>query len=142
MVVALSFHRLNDGWNADPNVPEPNVRTSSSEVQLAFFLKSSVYQARRDEIGRVTFEGCSTWRLGSTNDEGWFMGQCRYSRLAPAWGEFYELSGQDELRLAPNDWQVPAEPGAGDRHFLFYFRDETFECLAANWRFQRDTTGQ
>ena len=68
------------------------------------------------------------------------MGQCRYSRLAPAWGEFYELSGQDELRLAPNDWQVPAEPGVGDCHFLFYFRDETFECLAADWRFQRDMT--
>ena len=27
---------------------------------------------------------------------------------------------------------------ADARHFLFYMKDETFECLADNWEFDRD----
>jgi hypothetical protein len=69
--------------------------------------------------------------LGATNDEGWYRGQCRFSRLAPSWGEFYEVAGDLLLSKCPNDWRyVSQEPGRALRHFLFYLRDETFECDA------------
>jgi hypothetical protein len=29
--------------------------------------------------------------LGRTNDEGWYLGQCRFSKVAPTWGEFYHV---------------------------------------------------
>ena len=77
------------------------------------------------------------WRLGATNDEGWYAGQCRYGKAAPAWGEFYELLGKDDQRLTPNDWHELAPMPPETRHFLFYLRDNTFECLAADWRFKR-----
>lgn len=133
----LLFRRLNDGWNAEPNAPAPKVEVSASQVRLKFFLNPFAHHAKEEEVGCLTFSDCSMWRLGSTNDEGWYAGQCRYSKVAPAWGEFYELIGHDSERTSPEDWQVPKPKGSGDRHFLFYLRDETFECMASEWRFDR-----
>ncbi len=87
------------------------------------------------DLGILRFSGCRRWRLGETNDTGWSRGQCRYSKLAPDWGEFYELVGHDPLRDLPDDWHEMAALDGTERHFLFYLRDETFECLAVDWSF-------
>ncbi len=131
------FKQLNEGWNAEPNAPEPMINVAGSAVSLAFYLNHQAYPAEVEEVGRIIFSQCAAWRLGPTNDEGWYLGQCRYSGLAPAWGEFYELIGPDESKRDPADWRLPTKPGSGDRHFLFYFRDETFECFAADWSLER-----
>ena len=88
------FIRLNEGWNAEPNAPEGEVAVSGPVVRLKFLLNPCAYEAEEGEMGCAIFEQCSMWRLGSTNDEGWYAGQCRYSKVAPAWGEFYELLGE------------------------------------------------
>jgi hypothetical protein len=136
----LTFERLNVGWNAEPNAPDEDVTVSGTKVRLTFFLNPWAYEAEEDEKGCLTFEQCSMWRLGATNDEGWHAGQCRYSKSAPAWGEFYELLGTDDQRLKPIDWHELAPMTPEKRHFLFYLRDNTFECLAADWRFKRRTS--
>jgi hypothetical protein len=130
-----NFKLLNEDWNAEPNAPNEKVAVSGSTVRLTFFLNPWAYDA--DEKGCLAFEQCSMWRLGSTNDEGWYAGQCRYSKTAPGWGEFYELLGEDDQRFKPADWHelMPLTPEA--RHFLFYLRDSTFECFATEWRFER-----
>lgn len=110
-----------------------------STVQVRFFLNHFAFDAAEGEAARLTFTNCSLWRLGHTNDEGWYSGQCRYSETAPKWGEFCELTGFDEHRFDPADWQRPQSNGTGVRHFLFYFRDETFECFADAWTLQRDS---
>jgi hypothetical protein len=133
----LTFLHLNPTWNADPNVPEPEVLVSGADVELRFRLNHFVYEATPEEVGILIFRGCSKWRLSETNDEGWYLGQCRYSRLAPNWGEFYELLGHDPLAHAPADWETTAHNDTEERHFLFYLRDETFECFAKNWEFSR-----
>ncbi len=61
------------------------------------------------------------------------MGQCRFSREAPAWGEFYEVLGDRKLEQCPSDWQRVGESREPGRHFLFYLRDGTFECEADDW---------
>ncbi|KQX32561.1 MULTISPECIES: hypothetical protein [Ensifer] len=136
---SLSFIQLNENWNADPNVPAVEVRAAGSLIQLCFRLALWGHPAREDEIGYLTFGGCQAWRLGATNDEGWFRGQCRYSRLAPKWGEFYELVGDDPLRDQVSSWRPAPMPETANRHFLFYLRDDTFECLARDWLFARGT---
>jgi hypothetical protein len=133
-----TFKRLNEGWNAEPNAPEAEVAVIGSTVQLTFLLNPWAYEAEEDEKGCLTFDQCSTWRLGSTNDEGWYAGDCRYSNTAPAWGEFYELLGEDDQRLKPADWHELTPCTPEQRHFLFYLRDNTFECFAAGWTFQRN----
>jgi hypothetical protein len=107
-----SFRQLNAGWNADPNVPEPSVALTGQDVLLRFGLNVFQYKAFAEgDIGVIRFIGCRCYRLGRTNDEGWYRGQCRYSKAAPAWGEFYELSGPDDLADQPNDWvNVASQP--------------------------------
>jgi hypothetical protein len=131
------FVQLNNGWNAEPNAPYPRITVNGSQVTVEFLLNPFLYEAEEDERGLLAFSGCSKWRLGSTNDEGWYRGQCRYSGIAPKWGEFYEITGADALAHSPVDWNATKSASQGSRHFLFYFRDETFECFANDWALAR-----
>ena len=82
--------------------------------------------------GELRFYGVSLWRIGSTNDEGWYLGQCRFSGVAPSWGEFYKVDGELKLNEAAGEWRVLSQ-GVGGQHFLFYLRDSTFECSAESY---------
>lgn len=126
------FIKLNEGWNAEPNAPAPVVSRSGDDVVLEFDLNAFRYKNFAEgDRGRLVFRGCWRYRLGSTNDEGWYLGQCRFSKIAPAWGDFYKVDGDLKLESAPNDWVVIGpEPRSPAKHFLFYLRDETFECDA------------
>jgi hypothetical protein len=132
-----TFHQLNDGWNAEPNAPNPFIEIEGRDVLITFLMNSMVFpQFAPEDLGRLRFVSCSRYRLGPTNDEGWYRGQCRFSECAPKWGEFYELTGDLRLAECPKDWvEVGASHGVS-RHFLFYLRDETFECDASDWRFE------
>lgn len=133
-----SFRKLNDGWNADPNAPAEVVSVVGDTVALEFRFNSDAYAGfAKGERGRLMFTGCTKHRLGETNDEGWYPGQCRFSKLAPSWGEFYEVAG-DLLDEQISDW-TPVPPGSPGprRRFLFYLRDDTFEVDAQDWRFER-----
>ena len=132
-----SFQQLNTDWNAEPNVPKPGVEVVGRDLRLHFYLNPFQYpKFKRNDVGIVRFRMCARYRLGETNDEGWYRGQCRYSKAAPAWGDFYEIIGPDSVADQPNDW-IHVSNEASVRHFIFYFRDETFECFAADWQIER-----
>lgn len=123
------FTQINEGWNADPNAPHPSVTVHGQEIVLDFFLDFDRFpDFLEGEVGFLRFVNVRCYRLGGTNDEGWYFGQCRYSKRAPSWGEFYEVCGDGRLAESPSDWV--ALSGEGKRHFLFYFKDGTFECFA------------
>jgi hypothetical protein len=128
------FHQLNIGWNADPNVPEPKATRAGHDVLLEFCVNAFQFQNFQPwERGVLRFLDCQRYTVTDINDHGWYLGQCRYSNIAPDWGEFYEITGEDPLRDQAPGWvDVGGRPNDG-RHFLFYFRDETFECFARNW---------
>lgn len=89
---------------------------------------------KEGDWGEITFSCCSRYRLGPTNDEGWCRGQCRFSKIAPAWGQFYEVTGDLLLEKGVLNWHFLSSDSQPDsKHFLFYFRDETFECDARDW---------
>lgn len=129
-----TFTKLNADWNAEPNAPEPQVVVEGGTLRLTFFLNPFQFDVAEGSVGELVFSECWRYRLGPTNDEGWYAGKCRFSGLSPAWGEFYEVHGDlresDQLR-----WTQLAPPSIGSRHFLFYLRDETFECDAQAWAF-------
>jgi hypothetical protein len=165
-----TFKKLNHGWNAESNAPAPTVMLNGPDIVLRFFVSPRTFkQFEGEEVGLLRFHDCLRYRLGPENDEGWYRGHCRYSRSAPAWGEFYEISGIDlQLINRPSGWVtvkgLPLSslvvgslgvcfPGVFSRlklgrqrdgtlspvrHFLFYFRDETFECMASGWSFELD----
>jgi hypothetical protein len=129
-----SFIKLNVDWNAEPNAPMPQVTVWDGDIVLSFFMNSFRYhQFSEGDIGQIRFRNCWRYRLGRVNDEGWYRGQCRFSRLAPAWGEFYEVGGDLLLDQCPPDWKEVLGKDDAQKHFLFYFRDEEFECDAESW---------
>ena len=130
--MTTNFKRLNDGWNAEPNAPNPIVEIDGSELRLLFFANAFQFpQYDQDDVLQLRFCDCWRYRLGPTNDEGWYKGQCRFGMAIP-WGEFYELIG-DVLADRVSDWTLLGSPSADSRHFLFYLRDDTFECDAGSW---------
>lgn len=134
------FTKLNEGWNAEPNAPYPEIRVEGQLLSLAFYLNPWMFEGvNPGDTGELTFTGCWRYRLGPTNDEGWYRRQCRFSLLAPDWGAFYQIDGDLRLDRLPADAWTSLSPGPiSDRshHFLFYFRDETFECDAAAWSYR------
>ena len=131
-----TFRQLNEGWNAEPNAPEPKVAVDGRDVVVSFLMNPFHFpQFSADDVGKLRFVSCQRYRLGSTNDEGWLRGQCRFSKIAPRWGEFYEVAGDLRLAECPDDWIDLSNSNEPTRHFLFYFRDGTFECDASGWRF-------
>lgn len=132
----VKFVKLNEGWNAEPNVPDPTIALDGQDLLLQFYLNAFMYSSfEEDEVGILRFKQCSRYRLGFTNDEGWHMGQCRFSSLAPQWGEFYSIEGDETLLGAPDDWVIRDGSLFGQAHFLFYLHDVTFECSASDWEF-------
>lgn len=135
--MTTTFVQLNEGWNADPNAPEPSVIVAGPHASLTFYLNAFQF-SDFSEGARATlrFKNVQRYRIGPTNDEGWYMGKCRFSRLAPAWGKFYAVSGASELPTAPSDWiaNTDAPDAWPAKHYLFYFKDETFECMADDWK--------
>jgi hypothetical protein len=128
------FLQLDEGWNADPVAPGLQIARDGDDLLLSFDLNAFQFPPFT-EGGRasIRFRGCWRHRLGPTNDEGWYRGQCRFSRLAPQWGGFYEVGGDLKLDQAPAGWVVASDEVEGSRHFLFYMKDETFECDAASF---------
>lgn len=135
-----SFEKLNDGWNAEPGAPCPEVSFEGQTLILTFYLNPWIFSdTKLGDVGELRFESCWRYRLGGTNDEGWWLRQCRFSLLAPGWGEFYEVRGDLRLDRLPADaWTLTGSPPAEatSRHFLFYFKDDTFECDAEGWSFR------
>jgi hypothetical protein len=132
----VHFEQLNEDWNADPNVPDPRLMVSGRYVILTFRLgRYTARQFSSSEVGRLSFGSSCKYRYGTENDEGWYRGQCRYSKIAPAWGEFHEVRGSDELRDRPTDWMILGPERSAARHFIFYLRDGMFECMANTWDF-------
>jgi len=132
--MATTFLRRNDGWNADPVGPELQIERDGDDLLVSFDVNAYQFEPFREgDRASIRFRRCWRHRVGPTNDEGWYRGQCRFSRLAPQWGEFYEVGGDLKLGQAPAGWVVAGDEVAGSRHFLFYLKDETFECDAVSF---------
>lgn len=130
-----TFTRLNEDWNAHPN--DVGLKIEQRGQTLLAHMKPNPYVYRQyEKIPEITvrFEGCERYRVTPVNDHGWYGGQCRFSGLAPSWGEFYEISGNTRDDMDPTLW-VKME-GAGSRHFHFYLRDEALEVKALDWSMQ------
>lgn len=127
-----TFTRLNEGWNAEPNAPSLRLEHSGTTLFASMRPNPWVYP-QYERVAKITvgFENCSKYRVTPINDEGWYRGQCRFSGLAPGWGEFYEISGNTRDDMVSTSWI--RMDGAGARHFHFYLRDVALEVKAQDW---------
>jgi len=135
----MEFTQLNIDWNADPNAPCPLIKISDSDLLLSFHMNVMRFNNySSDDFGILEFHNCIQFRMGEPNEEGWFCHEGdRYKQHGIEWGEFY--------CIGDSDWQANFGEPVYKRespltfnelcHYLFYFRDETFECVAENYDF-------
>lgn len=130
----IIFEQLNRGWTAEPNAPELELITKENDVIIEFFLDSFVFNDFSEgDRARITFHKCLQYRIGPPNDEGFFIyGQSRYKKYGVKWGEFYLVHNSDWKDSFP-DSIVVGENSENLKHYLFYFKDETFECIANSY---------
>jgi hypothetical protein len=68
------------------------------------------------------------------NDEGYILGQYRYKDIDLPWGEFYQLfsSWETDFPLRCSTL-VKTTDKTSLNHYIFFFKDNTFECVAKNF---------
>lgn len=138
---APRFRQLNEGWNADSNSPEVEVRPRVDGSIDVSFVRSAVATDPHDPECRyhLVFRDCRRWRETPLNDHGWYYGQCRFGQASGKWGEFFEVTGNFRDRVqsdfGPGGRNTPwvSHSGKGKRNFHFHFRDSTVEASASRW---------
>jgi hypothetical protein len=138
----MKYKQLNIGWGAEPNAPEPQIDIdfTQGKLSLRFYLNPFMYnEVEEDTKAELLFSDCYMFRLGPTNDEGFYRGQCRFSNSGIKWGEFYQLEETDWKEKFPKDEVIIKGHLMNEddlKHFLFYFRDNTFECVAKQYEYK------
>lgn len=133
--MSIEFEKLNKGWNPEPNAPEEEIVVSGSDVIVSFLINPFQSGTYKDgDRAVLTFHGCLQYRYGSPNDEGFFVfNQSRFKEYGVEWGEFYKVCGSNWETDFPDPVSVSEQPHEGLNHYLLYFRDGTFECLASDY---------
>ncbi len=135
----MKYKKLNIDWNAEPNAPEVKLQENGADLKLEFFLNPFVFDdVDEDDKGELVFKDCHKYSFNSCNDEGYFRGQYRYNNNELPWGEFYEIE---------HDWTKDFHPDPkilnqgieqkGLKHFIFFLRDNTLECIARKFEFNK-----
>jgi hypothetical protein len=133
----MNYKKLNIGWNADPNAPNVELAVVGKNLKIKFNLNPFIFERISEGAkGELIFNLCFKYSFNSCNDEGYFNGQYRYKEDQLPWGEFYEIQ---------NDWKNDFHPDFkvlnNDlvtkelKYFIFFFKDNTLECVAADFEF-------
>ena len=103
---------------------------------MTIFLNYYVFDNFKEgDKAKIIFQNCSKYSLNTCNDEGYYYGQYRTNPNELPWGEFYEI--KDGLnREFPEPITELSNDNNDKRHFIFFFKDETFECLADNYKIE------
>jgi len=134
MAKVIDFIQLSNNWNAHPVSPEVNLQIVGENLIMEIYLNHYMFDSFVEgDKACITFENSYKYSLNSCNDEGYYYGQYRINWKQLEWGEFYEIiSGLD--RKLPKPIVQLSDDSDNKRHFLFFFKDETFECLADNYK--------
>ena len=90
-----------------------------------------------DDIGVLTFHNCIQYRQGILNDEEFFVyGSDKYKHHGIIWGEFYCIVGFDWKTSFDDPIYIENNSNVDEfNHYLFYFRENDFECIATSYDF-------
>lgn len=130
----MNYIKLNNNWGAEPNVPEVQLKIEGNTIFLEFFLNYE--HTEEDDKGVLKFRNCHKYSFNSMNDEGYYLGQYRYKYTELPWGEFYKIETNWESDFPESSIELKELLNKDSlSHFIFFFRDNTFECVAENYEF-------
>jgi len=134
----MKYLKLNKNWNAEPNAPKPVVSQTDDGIELTFSLNPLLYEhIDEGDKGTLEFNEVYAYHIGATGEEGYKRGAFRFKNAQLPWGELYELPGSNWKNDFPKDRQIIKEESKKSklRHFIFFFKEQTFECLAVDYKF-------
>lgn len=130
----IDYIQITKDWNADPVSPEIELKEDGIDLIMNIYL--NLFQFDHYQEGdkvKIRFKNCAEYSLNTCNEEGFYYGQYRIKPTELEWGEFYEIkSGLD--RKLPNPVKRIQNDNSDRKHFIFFFKDETFECIASDYR--------
>ncbi|TDR25837.1 hypothetical protein [Flavobacterium cheniae] len=132
VIPKIEYIQLTTNWNADPVLPKIELKIDQTELIMDIYLNYYVFDNfKKGDKVKIRFKNCTLYSLNTCNDEGYYYGQYRTNPSELPWGEFYEIiSGLD--KNMPNPIEIIVNNNSEKKHFIFFFKDETFECLASD----------
>lgn len=131
----MEFIQLNSNWNADPNDDKLSIVKYKNNLFLSFTLNAFQFpRFKEGDYGYLLFTNVSKYRLGKPNDEAFYRRQFRYNSSHLNWGEFYEVIDGDGFEQSEDIVILSESDVSMTRHFIFFFKDYTFECYARDYK--------
>lgn len=129
----IDYIQITKDWNADPVSPEIELKVDGIDLIMEIYLNHFQFDKfQKGDKVKIRFKNCTEYSLNTCNDEGFYYGQYRIKPTEFEWGEFYEIkSGLD--RNLPNPIEIIQNDNSDRKHFIFFFKDETFECIASDY---------
>lgn len=141
MIVKPTYIKLNLDFDAEPNAPSPEVSITGSNLNLKFLLNPFLWEnVKDDEQAELHFNGVLKYRLGGPGSDN-FKDFRYYDEEIDNYG-FYQIKNSNWMRNFPLDEKTVSkdEPNSlknNSKHYVFFFRDNTFECIADGFKFVR-----
>lgn len=132
----VNFIQITTDWNADPVSPEIELNIDGLDLVMDIYVNHLAFDKFKEgDKAKIRFLDCSQYSLNPCNDEGYYYGQYRTNPNKLPWGEFYEItSGLD--RHFPEPIIKVQDNEIDKRHYVFFFKDETFECIASDYELE------
>lgn len=132
----MLYKILTIGWNADPETPELTIRAEKNILKLEFYLNNFLQtQFKENHKCSLIFHNCHKYYLGAPQTDIHQIGSGRFKAGELPFGEFYEIQSNRKIDFPK---QATILNGTIDpevlKHYLFFFKDGTFECLASDYR--------
>ena len=132
----IENQKLNIDWEADSVSSMPLCWEENTNVYLDFFLsKENKLVYKNEERVRIVFRNCEKYSFNYCNDEGFYRGQYRIKPNELEWGEFHELLNYND-RNFPKETIIENNINLERKHFIFFFKDETFEVIAESFNIE------
>jgi hypothetical protein len=129
----IDYIQITNDWNADPVSPEIELKVDGIDLIMDIYLNHFQFDKYQEgDKVKIRFKNCAEYSLNTCNDEGFYYGQYRIKPTELEWGEFYEIKSGLDRRL-PNPIKKIQNDNSDKKHFIFFFKDETFECLASDY---------
>lgn len=130
--------QITTDWNANPNAPQVQLSVDNTSVTLEFYLNSFLFDNFHEEDkAKLTFLNCHKYSFNAMNDEGYHKGQYRYKYTDLPWGEFYKLDTNWASDFpVTHTILIPSPDNERMNHYIFFFKDNTFECVAEGFKIE------
>jgi hypothetical protein len=140
MIEKPTYIKLNLDFDVEPNAPSPKISTNGSSLNLSFLLNPFLWDnVEDDEQADLLFHDIQKYRLGRPGSDN-FRDYRYYDAGIDNYG-FYQINNSNWKKDFPIDEKIISEESIDTKgefkHYVFFFRDNTFECIAKDFKFVR-----